>query len=219
MKKLLRSAALQGILTHLLVGLLVAYGRFFLLTCRVKVITPVPDELKKEPVMLALWHQQLMGATLVHQPNPFPLLALMSASRDGALTRGVGRHFGVEAAVGSSHRGARAAALNMVKQAHGKSLFVTPDGPRGPAHVAKAGATGIARLAGLPVVPCAVGYSRQKTFGSWDNFQFPLPFTAVFIAYGTPQKNMTDKELTQQLNILSTQVEHATTLDKPHKVS
>lgn len=219
MKKFLRSAPVAFLLTHLLVGLLVAYGRLFLATCRVKVISPIPPDFAQKPIMLALWHQQLMGVYLAHKPNPFPLVALMSASRDGTLTRKVGRCFGIHAAVGSSHRKALSAALTMVKQAKTHSLFITPDGPRGPAFIAKPGATGIAKLANLPVVPCAVGYSRQKTFHSWDTFNLPLPFSAVFIAYGTPQKDMSDEQLTIQLNTLSAAVTQAIALDKRPKLS
>ena len=65
--------------------------------------------------------------------NGKPLIALISGHRDGQIISKVGAIFGIQTAVGSSSKGGMRAAREMMRLARdGHSLFVTPDGPRGP---------------------------------------------------------------------------------------
>jgi lysophospholipid acyltransferase (LPLAT)-like uncharacterized protein len=157
-----------------------------LATCRVRVVTPIPAIAKTRPVIFALWHQHIFAVPLLASVNPCPLVGLMSPSRDGQLTRRLARHFGIGAAVGSSSRRSVVAVRELVRLAkHGHSLFLTPDGPRGPARIAKEGATALAQFTGLPVVPCAMIAATPKlAFKSWDTFWLPLPFAQITLAYG-----------------------------------
>jgi hypothetical protein len=45
----------------------------------------------------------------------------------------------------------------------GVDLVVTPDGPKGPAQVAKMGVIQLARASGLPIVPLTFGCSKKNT--------------------------------------------------------
>ena len=55
-----------------------------------------------------------------------------------------------------------------------RDVVVTPDGPKGPAQVAKMGVIQLARASGLPIVPLAFGCSKKNTsrvgIDSWSPF-------------------------------------------------
>lgn len=187
-------------------ALLAAYARLVFATCRVQVVGPTPAAMSQGPVLLALWHRDILAVPLMMRPNAaYPLAGLMSPSADGRLTRAVAQHFGIGAAVGSSSRLGMQGARALVKLARqGSSLFLTPDGPRGPAMMAKDGTTTLARLTGLPLIPCAVAQvSPCFTFPSWDAFRLPLPGAKFTLRYGPPlAKGASAAELSAALNAL-----------------
>jgi lysophospholipid acyltransferase (LPLAT)-like uncharacterized protein len=65
-------------------------------------------------------------------------------------------------------------------------VAVLPDGPRGPARVAKPGVVALASAAGASLVPVAVAARPCLRFGSWDRVMLPLPFARVHCVYGSP---------------------------------
>lgn len=204
MKKLLR----HPLTVKILAAILAAYIWLVFHTARVRIVTPVPAALAQGPVVLASWHQQVAFLPVFASMSASPLMALMSSSRDGIFIRLIAAWFGIRAAVGSSHRGAVAGARAMVQAARsGYALYITPDGPRGPSCIAKDGATEIARLTKLPLVPCAVWCSRGKTFRSWDKFLLPYPFATITIAYAEPLQNLTPQALQDILNTLTAQAQ------------
>lgn len=207
LKKLLRHPAVINALTFLLA----CYGRLVFFTSRVHLATPLPEELKN-PVLFALWHQHICMVPQLQKRNPHPFIGLMSASRDGMLTRSLAARFNIGAVVGSSSKGAIPAVRNLIragKSSARPSLFLTVDGPRGPAFIAKPGATEIARLTRLPLIPVAAWFSRGHTFGSWDAFRLPYPFTTITLAIGAPLPQATPQQLTQALNALTAQAKAA----------
>jgi lysophospholipid acyltransferase (LPLAT)-like uncharacterized protein len=72
----------------------------------------------------------------------------------------------------------RAFAVRLARLAEqGFSLIVTPDGPFGPAHVAKPGALIVARESGLPLLPWSLTARPSiRLTGRWDRPCDPLPF-------------------------------------------
>lgn len=206
MKRLLRHPAVIAALSWLVA----AYGRLVFATARIHVTSPLPPALQGKPVLFALWHHAFWAVPVIHARHKTPLLGLMSASRDGALTRTIAHHFGIGAIVGSSSRGAVSGARGLIRAARaGNSLFLTADGPRGPAQHAKPGATEIARLTRLPLIPCAAITTRGRTFGSWDSFRLPYPFSRIVLAYGEPLETLTPAALTATLNSLTAQAQAA----------
>ncbi len=202
MKKLLRHPLTVKTLATLIAG----YIQLVYATSRVRVVTPVPPALMQGPVMLASWHQQIAFLPVFSHMSASPLMALMSSSRDGIFIRLIAAWFGIKAAVGSSHRGGVAGARALVQAArNGYTLYITPDGPRGPACTAKEGTTEIARLTKLPLIPCAVWCSRGKSFRSWDKFLLPYPFSTITVAYAEPLQTLTPQALQAALNTLTAQ--------------
>jgi lysophospholipid acyltransferase (LPLAT)-like uncharacterized protein len=44
----------------------------------------------------------------------------------------------------------------------------------------------LSQLSGKPILPISVAASHTWRFRTWDQFELPLPFSRVAIAYGEP---------------------------------
>lgn len=138
-----------------------------------------------KPVVFTLWHGRLLPATYHHRGEG--VVTLVSLHRDGEyITRAV-RRWGYVAVRGSSSRGGLEALRELIRHVkQGRSLAITPDGPRGPFQKMKPGPAIIAQRTGAPIIPVAAAASRGWFFGSWDRFLVPQPFARCRIAYGEP---------------------------------
>ena len=147
----------------------------------------------QSPVIFALWHNRLILSLpsyrkyfLGRDPHR-RLVALISASKDGALLSRLMDHHGVESVRGSSSRRGGQALKELVNQTRrGYDVAITPDGPRGPKYEVQEGVVMLAQLTGLPVVPMSAQIHSKKVLGSWDGFQVPLPFARCDIRMGEP---------------------------------
>lgn len=138
-----------------------------------------------KPVVFVLWHGRLLPCTYWNRHQN--LVTLVSQHRDGEYIARIVEKWGYTPVRGSSSRRAAGALRELVRHVRaGRSLAVTPDGPRGPRAVMKPGALLAAQLSGAPVIPAAGGASRGWWFGSWDRFLVPKPFARVRLAYGEP---------------------------------
>ena len=138
-----------------------------------------------ERCIYALWHARMLP--LIYAYRGQGVAALVSRSRDGELIAGIIERIGYVAARGSSTRGGRQGFSELVRFAgQGRSLTITPDGPRGPREVVKPGLVWLASLSGLQVVPVASASRQSWVLRSWDGFRVPRPFAEVLISYGEP---------------------------------
>ena len=71
---------------------------------------------------------------------------------------------------------------------------MVPDGPTGPREVVKAGVVALARFSGAPIIPVAVGASREWRLGSWDEFRIPKPFARCVVRFGEPMRVRPDAD-------------------------
>lgn len=177
-KRLMALSASQWLIS----GLGAGYMQLLKRTCGLdRPEPPLPG-----PFILALWHGRLaMLHYLRHGKKP--LVALISGHRDGQLISKCAWYYDIRTVTGSSNRGGIQAVRELLRLARdGHSLFITPDGPRGPRMRVNEGIIGLARLTGLPIVPAAVSVSRGTVLRSWDRFLVPLPFSRFVIRWGTP---------------------------------
>jgi lysophospholipid acyltransferase (LPLAT)-like uncharacterized protein len=137
------------------------------------------------PIVYAIWHGGLLPALWRHRGESMTLL--VSRHRDGGkLAAAVGR-WGYRVVRGSSTRGGAGGLLALVRVLqNGGDVALTPDGPHGPARVAKAGAVAAAQRAGAAIVPLATSASFAWRPGSWDRFLVPRPFARVRVVYEEP---------------------------------
>jgi lysophospholipid acyltransferase (LPLAT)-like uncharacterized protein len=124
---------------------------------------------------------------------------MISQHRDGELIALTLQKFGVTAARGSTTRGGLGALRTMLQLAkEGHNLAFTPDGPRGPRHVAQPGVVAAAQLTGLPILPVAFVAKRKKLLRSWDRFEIPHLFSRGLFHFGAPiavPRRLTDEEM------------------------
>ncbi len=170
--------------------------RFAHVTSRWQVVnreTPEAFWREGKPFILAFWHGRIMMMPYCW-PADKRMNMLISRHRDGALIADTIGWFGLGTVRGSTARpgrerdkGATAALREMLmKLKTGEYVGITPDGPRGPRMRASEGVAAVARLSGVPVIPCAYATRRRRILSSWDRFTLALPFTRGVFVWGAP---------------------------------
>ena len=127
-------------------------------------------------IILTFWHaQQLMIPIGYRGPGAH---VLISQHGDGEIIARIIARFGHQAVRGSSTRGGASALRALIKLGRsGQDVVVTPDGPKGPRHIAKLGVIQLARATGLPIVPLAFACSKKNSLragtATWSHIRFP----------------------------------------------
>lgn len=139
----------------------------------------------RAPIIYAVWHGRVLMLPRLYGRRGSHVLT--SRSRDGELVARWITRFGLVPVRGSSTRGGGEALRLLARTLRrGGEVVVVPDGPTGPREVLKPGVITLARLSGAPIVPMAVGASRQWRLGSWDEFRIPKPFARCVVRFGEP---------------------------------
>ena len=158
------------------------------------------------PVVLATWHGTLTLCAYV--VRRFPIIALVSPSRDGDFLAAVFRLFGWSMRRGSAVRGGVRGSLGIVREMReGRVLAWVGDGPRGPAEELKPGLLRLGGMAGAAIVPMGAASAPSRRLKSWDKHLVPWPFARAGICFGEPielPRRMNDEELAE----MAGKVEH-----------
>jgi len=138
-----------------------------------------------ERVIGVAWHSRIFFLPMCkyyYRPK-FPMTGLVSASKDGAYLCAFFTLFGILAARGSyRRRGARAVIELIDAIANGSDVFITPDGPTGPANKAKAGFATVAKESGARVVALKITpRSYWRISKTWDSLIIPKPFSSATV--------------------------------------
>lgn len=149
-----------------------------------------------EPSVIAFWHEYMLPGW--HYHGNVHTIALVSQSKDGTILSRLLTQWGIKTIRGSSSKSGKEALAEAIEQVkNGSTLLLTPDGPRGPRRIFKAGAVIAAQRAEVPLYLAKINESRVFVFQkSWDQFRLPLPFAKIHIEYillSIPQ-NHTEKE-------------------------
>jgi lysophospholipid acyltransferase (LPLAT)-like uncharacterized protein len=127
-------------------------------------------------MLVPLWHRRGQGVTL-----------LVSGHRDGGYLAQAALKWGYRVVRGSSTKGGASGLRGIMRVlSSGGEVAFTPDGPRGPAQMAKPGAVAAAAQSGTAIVPIGAGASSCWRLRSWDRFAVPRPFARVRLVYGPP---------------------------------
>ena len=139
----------------------------------------------KAPIYV-FWHDRIFAGTYFFRNRG--IVVITSQSFDGEYIARFIRRFGYGAVRGSSTRGGVAALVELIRvtRSSGISAGFTIDGPRGPRHVAKAGACLLAKKTGNPMMPFVVETARFWEVKSWDRLQIPKPFSRARVIVGAP---------------------------------
>lgn len=140
---------------------------------------------ENEAVIIASWHDQLLMMVKAYRGPGGKIL--ISPSKDGELIARTVQRFGHGTVRGSSSRGGKEAFKELVSlSGEFFDLCITPDGPKGPRHVAKIGVARLAKVTGRPIVPLSFVCSSGHRFNSWDRFMVPYPWGRAVYSYGEP---------------------------------
>jgi len=136
------------------------------------------------------WHQHhIVGSTLIRSwvRRGFKACFLVSGSVDGEVPARIARAWGAEVIRGSANQSGALALRDMQRMMkNGFSIVTTADGPRGPKHEFKVGASMMARVAGVPIIPIGCATDRAWYLNRWDDFMVPKPFARIAVAIGEP---------------------------------
>ena len=135
-------------------------------------------------LIYTFWHREIFAATWFWRRRG--IVVMTSQNFDGEYIARIIRKHGYGAARGSSSRGAGRALGEMIHcLRHGQDTAFTIDGPRGPRFVAKRGSVLVSKATGAAILCFHAAVRHRYLFRkSWDQTEFPLPFSpaAMFIA-------------------------------------
>lgn len=132
-----------------------------------------------------VWHDQLLipifGGKHRHTA------ALVSQAQDGGFVAAGLRSAGILPVRGSTSRGGAQAMRQLIREAEGSHIVMTPDGPRGPRRELSPGVVFLASHSGRAIVPSAFTCERGWRFGvGWTDLLVPKPFSKVHLLTGEP---------------------------------
>jgi lysophospholipid acyltransferase (LPLAT)-like uncharacterized protein len=173
-------------------------------TWRIKVIGQLPNS----PSIVVFWHGFMLPVwKLFSKKNP---VGVVSQSKDGQILSDLLGKWNFDLIRGSSSKDGKEVLASIVQNASKRIVLMTPDGPRGPKNIFKAGAVIASIRSNSPIVFCGVNISCKKIFTkSWDSFVLPLPFSKITISLSEPLqiKNDLDRiEIDNMINICGTKL-------------
>jgi lysophospholipid acyltransferase (LPLAT)-like uncharacterized protein len=134
-------------------------------------------------IIYTLWHGELLPLLWHHRSQG--VAVVISEHRDGEIIARIAESLGYATIRGSTSRGAGRALIGVIRTiAQGHDVAVTPDGPRGPAHVFAPGAAIAAQRSGAVLIPVRADATWAWRLKSWDRFVIPKPFARVLVGYG-----------------------------------
>ncbi len=154
---------------------------------------------KARRVIYALWHGRMF--ILIYFYRRMGIDVLISQHSDGELVARVVKGLGYLPVRGSSTRGGLNGFFELSQGARGRSLAITPDGPRGPREVVQPGIILLAQRTGLPIVPLGASAQKRLVLPSWDGFLIPHPFSQAVVVEGPPlgvERNLKDEALEEK---------------------
>ena len=137
-------------------------------------------------VILSVWHGQLLS--VVHDLRKENFYAIAGTHEDAEIISRIATKWGWNMMRGSSKEKGDVVYKNMINalKKPGNAVFITPDGPTGPARVPKPGGIRAAQATNAAIIPISVHSTRRWGFTNWDTFYLEKPFGKIFIQYGEP---------------------------------
>ena len=157
---------------------------------------------QKKPVILACWHGRLLIPFIRFSSRGY--YALAGTHADAELISHIAGRMRWKMIRGSSTEGGQDAFKNIIrslKQA-GSVLYITPDGPKGPACEPKSGTIRAAQLTESAILPVSAQSTRHWEFKNWDTFFVAKPFSTIEMIIGDPITFIRDEEVETAKQIL-----------------
>lgn len=157
---------------------------------------------RQEAAVILFTHGQMFP--IWHRYRGTGAVPVISQSRDGELLTGLLRvAFGYRRFIrGSSSRRGGEVLSEVIDTLEHHPVLMTPDGPRGPVGIAKAGGVVAAARTGRRIDIVTARASHAWSFDSWDQMRLPHPFARVYIRYCTT--DVTINSITETITRVST---------------
>lgn len=144
-------------------------------------------------VIMTFWHAQQLMILFGYRGTGAHVL--ISQHGDGEIIARIIARFGHGAVRGSSTRGGVGALRALIKVGRSnRDIGVTPDGPKGPRHVAKLGVVHLAKATGLPIVPIVFACSKKNSsrvgIATWSHTHFHEGSFCMAVRSGSRVKPM-----------------------------
>lgn len=141
---------------------------------------------KNQSVIFSVWHGQLLS--IVYDLRNHPVHAVAGTHKDAEFISQIATNWGWTMIRGSSKEKGNVAYKKMLKILKQKRalLFITPDGPTGPARIPKAGIIRAAKATNSAIIPISAHSTSRWGFTNWDTFYLEKPFGKIYIEYGKP---------------------------------
>jgi lysophospholipid acyltransferase (LPLAT)-like uncharacterized protein len=155
-------------------------------------------------VIIVCWHQRIMLTPWMFDLTQARCQSLTSAGRAGRLVGFIHHHFGYGTV--PMPRGTLGAAemrrvLGDLRA--GVSIGISPDGPRGPARIAKDTPIKWARATQVPIVAFTFAGSRIWRWRTWDQLHFPLPFGRLVLLWEEWDRTVPERMDAEQTEALT----------------
>ena len=135
-------------------------------------------------VIIVCWHQRLMMTPYMFRFGQARCHSLTSNARAGRLVGAIHRRFGYETIPMPKGLLGAAEMRRVIKGLKsGISIGISPDGPRGPARIAKVTPIQWARVSQVPTFVFTFSCRRFWTWPSWDRLMFPKPFNEITLLW------------------------------------
>ena len=154
-------------------------------------------------IIISTWHSNLLS--VFYNLRNLDVHALAGTHNDAELISQVALKWGWKMIRGSSKEDGSKAYKEILKTLSKPSniLFITPDGPTGPAKQPKPGIIRAAQATQAAIIPTSVISTRHWGFTNWDTFYLEKPFGKIFINYSDPifiDKNINFKNAVLKFN-------------------
>ncbi len=134
--------------------------------------------------LFAVWHGNLLVPAVATRDRGY--VVLVSRSADGEVAAAAMEAIGWQTRRGSQFWGSTEVLRSTLKALRaGAIVAVTPDGPRGPRHVAAEGSVFVAARSGCELFPVGIA-AQGRYLKTWDTMLLPRPFGRAVIVIGEP---------------------------------
>ena len=153
-------------------------------------------------VIISIWHGRVLNFVKQLANNQF--YALAGTHNDAEIISRICLDTGWKVIRGSSSDKGKEAFEGIIKalKTPGSLVAMTPDGPKGPAKIPKAGVIKAAKNTGVAIIPAASHCTKHWGFKNWDTFYIPKPFGRIEVIYGEPVYFKHDQSFDECLYIL-----------------
>jgi len=168
---------------------------FVFLTCRWRVVGKkiLLDAVDApRPILLCLWHEQLVFVSRFFKNSPFNFYGIISTHFDAEIYSRLLSSWKIKLIRGSSTRGWANVIKQMINVFKNSSsvVAITNDGPTGPPKIAKEGSLSVAKKYNAQIIAVAAKSSKYWRINSWDKTFIPKPFSTIDILFSFPEDNL-----------------------------